>query len=416
MELFIEGGKRLSGEITVRSAKNSILPVIACCVLTEETVVIRNCPPMSDVLTMLEIIRNIGGEAEFEDGNIVINCRYARPDKIDERLTHLIRSSVFILGPILSRFRKACVSYPGGCEIGARPIDLHIEGLSALGVKTSAENNLIDCDGSALSGAEIRLRLPSVGATENIMMAAVLAPGTTVIHNAAREPEICDLARFINYIGGRVYGAGSSAIIVEGVKKLGGGEFLPISDRIVSGTYLAACAATGGKICLKGVRFEHIYSVIDRLQAAGCRFGYKKNSITISSSGGLKAIPYTATMPYPGFPTDMQPQLTAMLSLADGISVVRENLFESRFNYITQLKKLGADITVRDNRAVINGVRYLKGGSVEAQDLRGGAALVIAGLAAEGETVVRGVHHIDRGYYRIEEDLRAFGGSITRRG
>jgi UDP-N-acetylglucosamine 1-carboxyvinyltransferase len=318
------------------------------------------------------------------------------------------------LGPILSRFHSARVSYPGGCEIGKRPIDLHIEGLRALGVKTTAEGDIIECDGGNMRGGEITFRLPSVGATENTMMAAVLTQGTTIIKNAAREPEIEDLARFINTMGGRVYGAGTSTIIIEGVSRLRGGEYTPIPDRIVTGTYLAACAMCGGKIQLNNVIVGHVYSIIDRLQAAGCRFKYKDNAIVMTAPERPKAIPFTSTMPYPGFPTDMQAQLTAMLSVADGQSVLVENLFENRFRYTGQLKKMGADIEVIGTKAVINGVPILKGCKVEAQDLRGGAALVIAGMRAKGNTSVYGVEHIDRGYYKIEDDLNALNANIAR--
>lgn len=405
----------MSGELKIRSAKNSILPIIACCVMTKKTVVLKNCPPLLDIYAMLDIIESIGGKTSFCGDVITINCADVTPAQIDKKLTQGIRASVFILGPILARFNKAVVSYPGGCEIGKRPIDLHLDGLSALGVRTITENDVINCDGSEMRGGEITLRFPSVGATENIMMAAVLTSGTTIINNAAREPEIEDLASFINAIGGRVYGAGSSSIIVEGVKKLGGCEYTPIPDRIVAGTYLAAVAMCGGKIKLNNINIGHTYAVIDKLQAAGCRFNYKKDSVIMSSGERLLAIPKTCTMPYPGFPTDMQAQFTSMLSVADGQSVITENLFENRFRYAGQLKKMGADIELNGTTALINGVAGLKGAVVEAQDLRGGAALVLAGLAASGSTSVYGVEHIDRGYYKIEDDLMALNGDIVRK-
>ena len=318
------------------------------------------------------------------------------------------------MGPILARFKHAALSYPGGCEIGLRPIDLHIFGLKKLNVKIREENGHIICDGSDMKSAEIDLDFPSVGATENIMMAAVFLNGKTTIRNAAREPEIVDLADFINSIGGKIYGAGTDTLVVEGVKKLSGGEYTPVPDRIAGCTFLAACALTGGDVYLENLRSDTVNAVTEKLMRAGCELTRGYDFVRIRSSGKLKAIHKVETQPYPGFPTDMQAPLVAMLTRANGCSVMVENLFENRYKYTVQLNKMGAKITVKDRIAVVKGVNKLHGTSIKSEDLRGGAALVIAALAAEGESIVTGVSHIDRGYYKIEDDFRSLGADIKR--
>lgn len=412
--LRITGGRRLDGCLSVPSAKNALLPIIACALMTEEEIVLKNCPRLSDITAMLKIIRSMNGKAEFDGENIVLSCRDANPATIESDLTGGIRSSIFILGPILARFKRATVSYPGGCEIGLRPIDLHIYALKKLNVGIVEENGHIVCDGTQMRAGEIDLDFPSVGATENAMMAAVYLKGVTIIRNAAREPEIVDLASFINSLGGKVYGAGESTIVVEGVDKLGGGEYTPISDRIVGGTYLTACAITGGDIKLDNLPSNACYSVLEKLARSGCEVTRGKDFVRLRSSGKVKSIHKIETQPYPGFPTDMQAQLVAMLASADGCSVMVENLFENRFKYTVQLNKMNAKITVKDRVAVIKGVKRLNGTSVVAEDLRGGAALVIAALGAEGVSAVGGVCHIDRGYYKIEDDLSKLGADILR--
>lgn len=412
--LRVTGGNRLDGSLKIASAKNAVLPIIAGALLSEEDILIKNCSALSDITAMMKIIRSTGGKAEYDGNNILINCRNSNPALIESDLTGKIRSSIFIMGPILARFKHAALSYPGGCEIGLRPIDLHIFGLKKLNVKIREENGHIICDGSDMKSAEIDLDFPSVGATENIMMAAVFLNGKTTIRNAAREPEIVDLADFINSIGGKIYGAGTDTLIVEGVKKLSGGEYTPVPDRIAGCTFLAACALTGGDVYLENLRSDTVNAVTEKLMRAGCELTRGYDFVRIRSSGKLKAIHKVETQPYPGFPTDMQAPLVAMLTRANGCSVMVENLFENRYKYTVQLNKMGAKITVKDRIAVVKGVNKLHGTSIKSEDLRGGAALVIAALAAEGESIVTGVSHIDRGYYKIEDDFRSLGADIKR--
>ena len=412
--LRVTGGNRLDGSLKIASAKNAVLPIIAGALLSEEDILIKNCSALSDITAMMKIIRSTGGKAEYDGSNILINCRNSNPALIESDLTGKIRSSIFIMGPILARFKHAALSYPGGCEIGLRPIDLHIFGLKKLNVKIREENGHIICDGSDMKSAEIDLDFPSVGATENIMMAAVFLNGKTTIRNAAREPEIVDLADFINSIGGKIYGAGTDTLIVEGVKKLSGGEYTPVPDRIAGCTFLAACALTGGDVYLENLRSDTVNAVTEKLMRAGCELTRGYDFVRIRSSGKLKAIHKVETQPYPGFPTDMQAPLVAMLTRANGCSVMVENLFENRYKYTVQLNKMGAKITVKDRIAVVKGVNKLHGTSIKSEDLRGGAALVIAALAAEGESIVTGVSHIDRGYYKIEDDFRSLGADIKR--
>lgn len=414
-QLIVRGKRRLYGDLRIPAAKNSVLPLIACCIMSQEEIHIKNCPALADIYCMIEIIKSIGGRAELFGDDLIIDCKNANPKLVSADLTSGIRSSVFILGPILARFRFADISYPGGCEIGLRPIDLHIYGLKCLGVQVTEANGMIVCDGSKKAGGVVNLDFPSVGATENIMMAGVLGKGTTVIRNAAREPEIVDLQNFINYLGGKVSGAGTGIIVVEGVNSLHGGEYTPIGDRIAAGTYLTAVATAGGNVRISGVEPELMFSVLEKLRYSGCEITEFSNGVNIEAGGRLRAISKIETQPFPGFPTDMQPQITAMLATCDGSSCIVENLFESRFKYTAQLIKMGAKIIVKDRVAVVKGMKSLYGAYVSAEDLRGGAALVTAALGAEGETVISGVHHIDRGYDRIEYALASLGADIVRR-
>ena len=413
-KLIIRGGNKLNGEISVAAAKNSVLPLIACCIMSEQEIHILNCPQIADIFSMIEIIRSIGGLAYLQDGTLTVNCKNANPKLVTADLTSSIRSSVFILGPILARFRYADISYPGGCEIGLRPIDLHIYGLKCLGIRVSEYNGMIICDGSRKKGGIVELDFPSVGATENIMMAGVLGNGVTVIRNAAREPEIVDLQNFINYLGGKVHGAGTGVITVEGVTALSGGEYAPLGDRIAAATYLTAVGIAGGRAQITGAAPELMYSVLEKFKRAGCEISEQNDGVIIASQGRLRAVHKIETQPFPGFPTDMQPQITAMLTVADGTSFIVENMFENRFKYTAQLIKMGAKIIVKDRVAVVKGVKKLYGATVAAEDLRGGAALVAAAIGAEGETVVSGVRHIDRGYDKIENALAALGADIRR--
>lgn len=413
-KFVIEGGTPLFGEVEVQTAKNAVLPIIAACILTDEPVIIQKCPKLNDIDAMLDIMRKLGCFVDFNGSDLTICCKNIEPNAVNFDLTGKLRSSIFILGSILSRCRESYLSYPGGCEIGLRPIDLHISGLKNLAVKINDEGGIIYCDGANMRANMVNLDFASVGATENIMMAAALLDGETTIVNAAREPEIVDLARFINAMGGRVYGAGGSVINIVGVKKMHGVTYLPMRDRICAGTYLTAVGAVGGKVVVRGVVPEHLFGITERLRRAGVRLSIRDGYAIAESSNRPRAIHKIETNVYPAFPTDMQPQFTSMLSIASGSSVVVENLFENRFGYTAELIKMGAAITVKDRVAVVRGVPKLHGADVYAHDLRGGAALVVAALSAEGRTSVCGVEHIDRGYERFEENLSALGAKIVR--
>ncbi|MCL2861629.1 MAG: UDP-N-acetylglucosamine 1-carboxyvinyltransferase [Firmicutes bacterium] len=437
---LVNGGKKLKGEIEISSAKNALLPIISASLMTSGDVLLKNCPRLTDLENLLEIIRELGGIAEFRGSDIFINAKDVSPKLVSKELTQKIRASIFILGPLLARFKEASIYMPGGCNIGTRGIDLHIVGLKKLGVSIKQEGETIKCKRSGLQGTKIYLSLPSVGATENLMMAAALANGTTTIINAAREPEIIDLANFIKSLGGKVLGAGTGTIYIHGVKELGTAEYRPISDRIITGTYLAACAIAGGEITLKNINSEYLSAMIKVLLQTNCEVltysdlsresrvnliahdrdaGYfhekhYKNYIKIRSPRNLRPISFIETKPYPGFPTDVQPQFGAMLAFAKGASVIKETLFENRFAYADELIKFGANLSYKGQEMIINGKKMLNPAKVAAKDLRGGAALTIAALGIDGESIIEDVHHIDRGYYKIENDLKALGAEIKR--
>ncbi len=408
----IRGGAALAGSAKVGCAKNAVLPILAASVLAQGPVVIRDCPRLLDIDNMLAILETLGCAISRTGDDVTVDPTAAHSWDMPDSLSKRIRSSIFMLGPLVGRFRHACVTYPGGCEIGLRPIDLHIKGLRALGVRIHEEHGRIYCDGEKLRGGYVHLDFPSVGATENVMMAAVLASGRTTIHNAAREPEILDLQNFINAMGGCVCGAGSDTILIDGVERLSGTSYRPIPDRIVAGTLLAACAATRGEITVEGADASHLGAVIDKLRGAGCEIDVEEDSMHIRASGPLRAIEIS-TQAYPGFPTDLQAQFMALACTLDGASMIVENMFESRFAHAAQLVRMGADIFVNNRLAVVRGAR-LTGARVKASDLRGGAALVIAALAAEGITEVSDIEMVDRGYERFEDMISAVGGDIVR--
>lgn len=414
MEMFrITGGNPIRGTAKIGSAKNALLPILAATLLTEEPVTLMGCTPLSDVDNMLKILKTLGCRVDMSDDTTArIDPGTAHGWEMPEHLSRSIRSSIFMMGPILGRFRKATVTYPGGCEIGLRPIDLHLKGLRALGVRIREAHGMIYCDGTHLQGGEVMLDFPSVGATENVMMAAALAHGRTVIRNAAREPEICDLQQFINTMGGKISGAGSSMIVIEGVNRLHGTRYRPLPDRIVAGTLLTAAAMTGGEITLEQARSCDLDAVLDKLTAAGCKIETDESRIWLKAPEKLCSID-VFTQPFPGFPTDMQAQTMAMCCVAKGTSIIVENVFENRFAHAAQLICMGADITINHRSAVVRGA-HLTGARVCAKDLRGGAALVLAGLAAEGITEVEGIHLIDRGYYSLDTMLSELGASIVR--
>ncbi len=411
---IIDGGEKLYGKLQAQSAKNTVLPLLAASVLTDEQVKIRGVPTISDVENMLRILSEVGCQIKRKSDCAVIDSSNAVSHEIPPRLTKELRSSVFMLGSVLTRFRRAKISYPGGCDIGLRPIDLHLAGLKRLGVKITEEGGYIECEADRLIGAEILLDFPSVGATENIILAAVKAEGITVIRNAAKEPEIVDLQNFLNAMGANVRGAGGGTVVIEGVKRLHGIEYTPIGDRIEAGTYLIAAAICGGEIEVNGVPPENIAALLHKLRENGCKIHTKNDKIILSSSGKLKSVDLVETMPFPGFPTDLQAQYSALCCTAKGTTLVVENLFETRYKYAAELKRMGADVTVRGRTAVIRGVEKLHGAKVTASDLRGGAALVVAALGAEGQSTVIDLSHIDRGYADFEHKLKKLGAKIRR--
>ena len=415
MEAFVvEGGTPLRGEIRVDGAKNATLPILAAAVLTEETVRLHDVPEITDVKHMADILTMLGCQVTRENSDMTVTCADLHTWEMPDQLSKQIRSSIFLLGPILARFHKATVTFPGGCEIGLRPIDLHLSGLRCLGVKIEEEGGLIHCDGSSMHAGEVHFDYPSVGATENVMMAAVLVPGVTTIHNPAREPEIVDLQNFINAMGGRVRGAGGHAIEIEGVSCLHGTEWTPMPDRIVAGTLLAAAAVTGGEITLTNAPESDMVAVTAKLREMGCRIAEAPGRIALSAPQRLTAFSQLQTQPHPGFPTDMQVQMLALLAVSEGTGVITENVFENRFTHAGDLNRMGAHILCTGRTAVVRGVRELYGARVTARDLRGGAALVLAGLKAHGETHVEHAELIDRGYDHLERQLTELGANIRR--
>lgn len=414
-KLVINGSKRLTGEIEVHGSKNSVLPILAACVLSQGENIIHNCPILSDVDAALKILVELGCKVKREEHTVCVDSSGVNGFEISDSLMREMRSSVIFLGAILGRTGKAVLSTPGGCEIGLRPIDMHISAMEQLGAEVFEEHGRLhfECK-NGLHGARVILPFPSVGATENIMIASCVARGTTVITNAAREPEISDLADFLNGCGAKIHGAGDSTIIIDGVERLTATTHTVIPDRIAASTYLLAGAITHGRVCIKEIIPAHLGALIPVLKQSGCDISVSNRWICISSPPRLSRVKTVRTMPYPGFSTDVQAPLTAMLSVADGTSVVVENIFECRYKHVSELIRLGAKINVEGRTAVIEGVPYLTGASVVSPDLRGGFALVIAGLAAKGETVISGVEHIDRGYENPEKLLSALGADVKR--
>lgn len=417
-KLIINGGKRICGEIKIGGAKNAVLPLLAAAMLTDKTVVLTNCPMISDVKDMLDILEKLGCKTSRENDTITVNTKNAYTHIMPENESRKMRSSIFMLGSMISRFGKVCAVYPGGCDIGSRPIDLHLHGLRALGVVIEEKDGKIYCDGSNMRAGRIHLGFPSVGATENLMMAASSLEGETVIENAACEPEIVDLQNFMRSMGINISGAGTPIITISG-RTDSPNEILEhrvIPDRIVTGTLLCAAAITGGSITLHDSRADHCSAVISKLQEMGCRFDIKYDTISMNAERKLVSVSKIETMPYPGFPTDMQALMLAVCTVCDGTSIITENLYENRFRHVPELIKMGASIVVKDRTAIVTGGK-LHGAAVSACDLRAGAALIAAALAAEGTTVVEGVDkYVDRGYDHIEVMLRSLGADIIRAG
>ena len=411
---IIEGGKALHGEIDIKGAKNSVLPLLSACILTNQNVVLHNCPNISDVHNMIKIMEYLGCKIKFENNDIVVDSSNICCEEIPQDLAKEMRSSIFLLGALLSRLNKAKVSYPGGCDIGMRPIDIHLAGLRALGIDIKEQGGYIYCNSANKKPAEIVLDLPSVGATENLIMASVFIKGRTIIKNCAREPEIVDLEMLINKMGGKVYGAGTSVIVIDGVNSLHGVEHIPIPDRIVAGTYLIGAVMCGGKLQLNNVNSSHISSLLSKLSKSSCKIDIKNDKIIVESNTKHKSWNSIETMFYPGFPTDLQTQALVLQSISEGTCVIVENIFETRFKPVVELKKMGADITVKDRVAFVKGVPNLFGANVSSTDLRGGASLVLAGLVAKGETIIEDIYHIDRGYEDMAPILSNLGAEIKR--
>ncbi|TDJ29580.1 MAG: UDP-N-acetylglucosamine 1-carboxyvinyltransferase [Gammaproteobacteria bacterium] len=413
--LEITGGERLSGEVRISGAKNSALPILAAALLAEEPVVLENVPHLNDVTTTLNLLRRMGVEIICHDGvRLEIDAANISDFLAPYELVKTMRASVLVLGPLLSRFGRADVSLPGGCAIGARPINLHVAGLQAMGAEITIDNGFIRARAERLKGAHIVLDTVTVTGTENLMMAAVLARGETVIENAAREPEVVDLANFLQRMGAQIEGPGTDTILIQGVETLHGTSYSVLPDRIESGTYLVAAAITGGRVKIKGTRPDHLEAVLSKLQEAGATVQRGSDWIELDMAGRRPTAVNLHTSPYPGFPTDMQAQFCALNAVAAGTGTIIETIFENRFMHAQELQRLGADLSVEGNTVVIRGVERLAGAPVMATDLRASASLVLAGLAAEGVTIVERIYHIDRGYERLEEKLALLGAEIRR--
>lgn len=408
---IIEGGQKLEGTVKISGSKNSSLPIIAATILNAGKTTLYNVPNIQDTQMMFKILETLGAKVEKKNGKIKIDTSKIKKFEIPPDLMHKMRSSVILAGALIGRYNKAIFSYPGGCDIGSRPIDLHLKSFEKLGIEVNQNHGSIECKVEKIKGEKIDLDFPSVGATENAILASVLAEGTTIITNAAREPEIIDLQNFLNKMGAKVVGAGTDEIQIEGVKQLKDVSYNIMPDRIETGSFLCFAAATKGNLILESVNATHITPIITKLEEADCKIITEKNKIQIVAPKKLKALDIK-TMPYPGFPTDMQSVFAAMLTTARGTSIIVENIFENRYKYTQELNKMGAKITVEGKSAVIRGARKLYGAEVKATDLRGGAALVLAGLIAKGTTKIDNIDYILRGYENLEQKLSRLGAKI----
>lgn len=408
---IIKGGKKIEGIVNISGSKNASLPIIAASILNGGKTTLYNVPDIHDTQMMFEILKQLGGKIEKKKNKIIIDTSQIKKCEIPENLMRQMRSSVILAGSLIAKHRKAIFSYPGGCDIGARPIDLHLKSFEKLGINILKNYGNITCICDKISGEKIDLDFPSVGATENIMLASVLAEGITQINNAAREPEIVDLQKFLNKMGAKINGAGTNTILIEGVKKLKDVSYNIMPDRIEAGTFLCATAMNGGNIKINSIDSEDLRPVIAKLEEAECKIKIEKNSIELIAPKKLKAIEIK-TMPYPGFPTDMQSIFLSAMTVAKGTSIIIENIFENRYKFIPELIRMGAKITIEGRSAIIKGVRKLYGTNVKATDLRGGAALVLAGLTAKGETIVENIEYILRGYENFDKKLKKIGANI----
>ncbi|MBO8136628.1 MAG: UDP-N-acetylglucosamine 1-carboxyvinyltransferase [Desulfotomaculum sp.] len=413
-KFLVVGGSSLKGTVKVNGSKNASLPILAGTLLCAGKVTINNVPKLQDIKNMKDVLIYLGAQVKDEGRKLVVDCINVQSLEISEELMRRMRASNLVLGPLLARFGNVKISYPGGCNIGSRPMNLHLKGLKAMGAEIKEKYGYITARvPSRLKGAEIHLDVPSVGATENLMMAATLAEGVTLIRNAAKEPEIVDLQKFLNAMGAQIKGAGSDTLEIKGVSRLEPAEHTVIPDRIEAGTYMVAAAITKGDVTVTNVISSHLDPIIAKLKEAGVKVTVNKNSVRVEGADRLKAVDIK-TMPYPGFPTDMQPQMMALLTVADGTSVITETIFENRFKHVPELRRMGADIHLEGNTAIVRGVPSLSGAFVEVSDLRAGAALVLAAMVAEDGTVINNIEHIDRGYERMEKKYNALGARIIR--
>ena len=412
-KLAITGGTPLQGEVRVSGAKNAALPILCAALLTSEPLVLTNVPKLNDVRTMRSLLAQMGVRAEGDDGALTLSAATIDWPLAPYEMVKTMRASILALGPLLARCGEARVSLPGGCAIGLRPVDQHIKGLQAMGAEIDLDHGYIDARAKRLSGANFVFDVVTVTGTENLLMAATLAAGTTVLDNAAREPEVVDLADCLNAMGARITGAGTDRIVIEGVSRLSGATHAVMPDRIETGTFLVAAAATGGEVALTGARPDTLGAVLDKLAEAGVAATIDGSTIRIQRNGRLRSVSMR-TAPYPGFPTDMQAQLMALMTVADDAAMITETIFENRMMHVQELKRLGAAIEVEGNTAIVRGAQKLTAANVMATDLRASAGLVIAGLIAEGETVIDRIYHLDRGYELIEDKLSALGAHIRR--
>ncbi len=412
-KLLIEGGVPLSGEVAISGAKNAALPLLCAALLTDEPLTLSNVPELNDIATMLRLLAQMGVRTSRDGDTVTLDASGLDNPVAPYELVKTMRASILVLGPLTARCGEAKVSLPGGCAIGARPVDQHIRGLQAMGAEVAVEHGYIHARATQLRGARLFTDIVTVTGTENLMMAACLAEGQTVIENAAREPEVVDLANCLNAMGARISGAGGDVIRIQGVPRLSGAVHRIMPDRIETGTYLCAAAATGGEIRLTGTSTSYLDAVVDKLMDAGCEIEASRQAITLRAPPRLNAVSIR-TAPYPAFPTDMQAQFMAINAVAKGTAVIRETIFENRFMHAVELIRLGAEIKVDGNSAVVTGVSRLQGATVMATDLRASASLVVAGLVAEGETLIERIYHLDRGYERLGEKLAALGARVRR--
>ena len=412
-KILIQGNSQLSGDVKIHGAKNAVLPILAASILADGDCIIKNCPKLSDVFNTINIMKFIGHHIEFEDNKLTIYKSHQFNGVVPDSMIRKMRSSVLFMGALLNKYGYVKITLPGGCELGARPIDLHLKAFEQLGVKIKEHYGYYECCCDSIDGKDIYLDFPSVGATENTMILACRCNGKTIIHNAAKEPEIIDLQNFLNSMGAKIHGCGTDTIVIHGVKNLHGTEYSVMPDRIVTATYLIAGAITNSELFITNTCTNDLISVISVLSRCGFNIVHDNKNVKIYKNKHINSIDLIRTMPYPGFPTDVQSIITPLLCLADGTSIITENLFENRFKHISELNRMGADICVMERNAVIRGVDKLYGANVTASDLRGAAGLIVAGLAADGKTIVDGIEYLERGYENLIENLNDLGADIT---